>query len=69
MRFFGNHVKLHMKSGLILEGYVTRMVKTTDDGHLIKLSWDGTMPFHFSIHEVVAIETKRVINWRRLFMS
>lgn len=60
-------VKLHMKSGAVLEGYVTRLKKNFNGNDLTGLEWEGTMPFYFRLNDISAVEAKQVLNWRRLF--
>jgi len=67
MKLFGYKVKLHMKSGAVLEGYVTKLTKRFDFGNLACLEWVGDMPFYLRLDDISAITSKRVINWRRLF--
>lgn len=68
MRFFAYKIELHMRNGSVLKGHVTSFKQKTRGDDLTSLSWEGgTMPFYFRLSDVVAVTTKKIINWRRLF--
>ncbi|QJA43041.1 hypothetical protein [Phaeobacter phage MD18] len=67
MYIYGFKVKLHMKSGAVLQGYVTELEKKFSGNELTGLSWSGTMPFYVRLDDISAVEATRVLNWRRMF--
>ena len=69
MKLFGHKVRLHLKSGTVIEAYVTTLRKLVAAGDLVELSWTGGkgMPFYLRLSDVSACTSKRVLNWRRCF--
>ena len=67
MNIYAHRVKLHMKSGAVLHGYVTRLKKSFTGNDLTGLEWEGDMPFYFRLADISAVETEQVFNWRRMF--
>ena len=67
MRLWAYKVKLHMKSGAAIDGYVWELAKTGLGNELRGLKWEGSMPFYFNLDEISAVVLHRVINWRKLF--
>lgn len=67
MKLYAFKVKLHLNSGAVLEGYVTRLKKTFNGNDLTGLEWEGDMPFYFRLADISAVETVQVLNWRKMF--
>jgi hypothetical protein len=67
MKFWAFKVDLHMKSGAAIGGYVTHMTKNIKGNDLVRLTWEGDMPFYFRMDDVSAITYTRVVNWRKMF--
>ena len=60
-------IRFHMQSGAMIETWTHGIQIRNDSNVLNSLTLDGGMPFYIRLSDISCIESRRVLNWRRLF--